>query len=174
MWPFRSRKTRTSDSASPAVVLVHDKIGTIVKQPNSPFDGEATVSYRGRDIVISIDRDDQRLKASVEIAAELAGRLEGFDALAKQLAVRDLRDDYNNGWNEYEESQADGSFKTVIKPTLSETEFSANLTLTNVTVIGQQCIDMFYDDNKMFWGHSILITSLNGLDFKDAQAQMHG
>lgn len=52
-----------------------------------------------------------------------------LDKLAKRIAVADLRETYNAGWNEYDEAQEDGSSKLVSNPKLSEAEFEAKLSL---------------------------------------------
>ena len=41
--------------------------------------------------------------------------------------------------------------KTVINPQLSEAEFAAKLSLRAVNVTGDQMVDFFYDDERMFW-----------------------
>jgi hypothetical protein len=97
-----------------------------------------------------------------------------LDKLAKRVAVADLRATYNNGWNEYDEAQEDGSLETVSNPQLSEAEFEAKLALNAVNVIGDRMIDFFYDDDRMFWGHSVVVNSLNGIDLSDAHAELFG
>jgi hypothetical protein len=72
----------------------------------------------------------------LNLAAEVVSRLAELDKLAKWVAARDLRETYNNGWNEYDEAQEDGSFKTVSNPQLSEAEFEAKLSLNAVNVTG--------------------------------------
>ena len=94
--------------------------------------------------------------------------------LAKGIAVADLRGTYNSGWNEYEKAQEDGSLKTVTNPQLSEAEFEAKLSLQAINVTGDRMIDFFYDDENMFWGHSIVVNSLNGIDFSEAHAELFG
>src|SRR5262249_15820883 len=108
------------------------------------------------------------------LAEEVVRRLPELDTLAKRVAVRDLRETYNNGWNEYDEAQEDGSFKTVINPQLSEAEFEAKLSLTAINVTGDRMIDFYYDDERMFWGHSVFVNSLNGTDFSEARAEFFG
>jgi len=96
------------------------------------------------------------------------------DRLAKRVAVADLRETYNNGWNEYDEAQEDGSFKRVSNPQLSEAEFEAKLSLNAINVEGDRMVTFFYDDENMFWGHSVVVCSLNGTDFIEARAEIFG
>jgi hypothetical protein len=114
------------------VAMKHDILGEVEQSEGHPFDALATIRYGSRDIKVGISRDDQPLETTLQLAAEVVSRLAELDKLAKQIATRDLREGYNDGWNEYDEAQDDGSFKTVLNPKLSEAEFEAKLTLTAV------------------------------------------
>jgi hypothetical protein len=154
--------------------MKHDILGEVEQSDRHPFDAVATIRHGSRDIKVGIIRDDQPLETTLKLAAEVVSRLAELDKLAKRVAATDLREIYNNGWNEYDEGQEDGSFKTVSNPQLSEAEFEAKLSLNAVNVTGDQMIDFFYDDERMFWGHSVVVTSLNGIDFSGAHAEIFG
>jgi hypothetical protein len=151
-----------------------DVLGEVELADGNPFDGTATIRYGSRDIKVGISRDDQPFETALKLAAEVARRLPALDRLAKHAAVVDLRERYNNGWNEYDEVQEDGSLKAVSNPQLSEAEFEAKLTLIAVNVTGGKMIDFFYDDERMFWGHIVVVNSLTGIDFSDARAELFG
>jgi hypothetical protein len=154
--------------------LKHDILGEVEPADGHPFDATAVVRYGSRDIKVGLSRDDQPLEATLRLAAEVVGRLAELDARAKGVAVAGLRGTYNSGWNEYDEAQEDGSLKTVINPQLSEAEFAAKLSLRAVNVTGDQMVDFFYDDERMFWGHRVVVNSLNGVDFGEAHADLFG
>ena len=154
--------------------MKHDILGEVEQSDGHPFDAIATIRYYSRNIKFGISRDDQSLETTLKLATEVVSRLAELDKLAKQVAARDLRETYNNGWNEYDEAQEDGSLKTVINPQLSEAEFEAKLTLDAVNVTGDQMIGFFYDDERMFWGHSVFVKSLNGTDLSEARAEIFG
>jgi hypothetical protein len=48
------------------------------------------------------------------------------------------------------------------------------LSLRAVNVTGDQMVDFFYDDEKMFWGHSVVVNSLTGVDLSEARAELFG
>lgn len=121
-----------------------------------------------------MSRDDQLLETTLALAAEVVRRLPELDRIAKQVAVADLCEIYSKGWNEYDEVQEDGSLKAVSNPQLSEAEFEARLSLSAVNVTGDRVIDLFYEDEGMFWGHVIVVTSLQGVDLNDARAELFG
>jgi hypothetical protein len=152
----------------------HDILGEVEQSDGRPFDVVATIRHGSRAIKVGIIRDDQPLETTLNLAAEVVRRLAELDKLAKRIAVTDLRGTYNNGWNEYDEAQEDGSLKPVSKPQLSSAEFQARLSLNGVNVSGERLIDFFYDDEGMFWGHSVVVSSLDGLDFSRARAELFG
>ena len=154
--------------------MKHDILGEVEQSDGHPFDAVTTIRYGSRDIRFGISRDGQPLETALRLAADAVSRLAELDKLAKHVASRDLREGYNDGWNEYDEAQDDGSFKAVSNPKLSEAEFEAKLTLNAVNVTGDAMIDFFYDDERMFWGHSVFVNSLNGTDFSEARAEIFG
>jgi hypothetical protein len=62
----------------------------------------------------------------------------------------------------------------LIDGVVSEAEFEKKLSLNAVNVTGNQMIHFFYDDSGMFWGHSVVVNSLNGIDFSEARAELFG
>ena len=154
--------------------MKHEILGEVELSDAHPFDATATILYGLRDIKFGIVRDGQPLEISWKLAVEVVRHLPEFDKLAKRVAVADLRETYNNGWNEYDEAQEDGSFKMISNPQLSEEEFEAKLSLIAVNVTGEQMIDFFYDDERMFRGHTVVVNSLNGTDFSEAHAEIFG
>jgi hypothetical protein len=154
--------------------MKHDILGEVEQSDGHPFDAVAMTRHGPRDIKVGIIRDDQPFESTLKLAADVVSRLAELDKLAKKIAARDLRDGYNDGWNEYDEAQDDGTFKRVSNPKLSEAEFEAKLTLNAVNITGDRMVDFFYDDERMFWGHSVFVNSLNGTDFSEARAEIFG
>lgn len=149
----------------------HKSLGKIVRDEHG--DGSASVPYGERMISIRIMEDELSYEAALEIAATIAERLAEYDAKMKQVAAADLTETYNGGWNEYDEAQEDGTFKTVVNPKLTPEEFAAKLTLRAINVTGQM-LDFFYDDQNMFWGHSVIANSMDGLAFTEVHGEIFG
>jgi hypothetical protein len=154
--------------------MKHDILGEIKQTDGDVFDGVATIQYGPCEIKIQMCRDGEPFETTLKLVVEVARRLPELDQLAKRVAVANLRETYNNGWNEYDEAQEDGSLKTVSNPQLSEAEFAAKLSLNAVNVTGDLMLDFFYDDDRMFWGHSVVVNSMNGTDFSEAHATLFG
>lgn len=154
--------------------MKHDILGEVEVSDGQSFDAVARIRHDSREIEIGISRDDQALETTLTLAAEVVRRLAELDQLAKRVANKDLRETYNSGWNEYDEAQEDGTLKSVSNPQLSEQEFEAKLSLIGVNVTGDAMVEFFYDDQRMFWGHSIVVLSSQGVEFSDAWAELFG
>lgn len=154
--------------------MKHEFLGNIQFSECDPFDAIAVIRYQSRDIKIGIDSDDQLLETALKLASDVAVRLEELDGQAKRIAASDLRDTYNSGWNEYDQAQEDGSWKSIKNPPVSEVEFAAKLSLKAINVTGEKMIDFFYDDENMFWGHSVVVNSMKVVDLSGAHADLFG
>ncbi len=152
----------------------HTILGDIKRREGESGDGVATVRYDSREIKIQIIPDDQAFETALKIAGEVVARLDELDEAAKGIIVAHLRETYNNGWNEYDEVQQDGSLKSVSNPRLSEAEFKQKFSLHAVNVTGKRMVDFFYEDSGLFWGHSVVVNSLAGADFTNARAELFG
>jgi hypothetical protein len=154
--------------------MKHDVLGEIERPKEGPFDGVATIRHNSREIEVGLCAGDQPFETTVSLAAEVVRRLPELDILAKRCAAADLLKKYNDGWNEYDEVQDDGSLESVSNPKLLAAEFEAKLSLEGVNVTGDARVEFFYDDENMFWGHSVVVTSIKGIDFSKARATLFG
>ena len=152
--------------------MQHPILGDITRE-NDHGDGVARVSYGDRKIEIRIIADEIPYDAAVDVAASLVRDLPALDSRAKQVAAAELTETYNDGWNEYDEAQADGTFKAVCNPKLTQDEFATKLTLNAVNVTGNM-LGFFYDDENMFWGHTVIVNSMDGIAFTDTHAEIFG
>src|SRR5262249_978029 len=130
--PLQWHKTEHADQGQladkagklPILPMNHPILGEIQRDAGEAFDAVATIPYGPCDLKIHFSRDGQPFETTLKLAAEVVRRLPELDKLAKGVAVADLRESYNNGWNEYDEAQEDGSLKAVSNPQLSEAEFA--------------------------------------------------
>ena len=152
--------------------MKHPVLGEIT-QEDDKGEGIASVLYGDRNVKLRISGDELSFEEAVEVAATLVQQLSKLDARAKRLAASDLTETYNDGWNEYDERQEDGTYKTVRHPKLTQEEFAGKLTLRSINVTGKM-LDLFYDDENMFWGHSVVVTSMDGVAFSDTSVEIFG
>jgi hypothetical protein len=155
------------------VPMTHNVLGNI-EQSEGSTDGIARVRYDQREIEVQMFPDGHDFETAVRLAAEVVQRLPALDKRGKQIAVAELRETYNNTWNEYDEQQDDGSWKTISNPQLSEAEFEAKLSLTAISITGDRKVEFFYDDEGLFWGHCVVVNSRDGVKFSETDAYLFG
>jgi hypothetical protein len=127
-----------------------------------------------RIIPIHIELDGVALDEALSLTVTIASSLSVYDQISKDVIIRDLLEMYNSGWNEYEEVQDDGSFKSVVNPQLNAQDFINRVKLVSVSITGDSCVELWYNDDGLFWGHSILVQSLEGPKTESFEAQIVG
>jgi hypothetical protein len=132
------------------------------------------LTLNDRNITMRIDPDDAPVDQTLSLAASVASTLSIHDELYKDIIVRDLLEVYNSGWNEYDEVQDDGSIKSVVNPQLNQLEFKNRMSLVSINVSSDCCVELWYENDDLFWGHSILVQSLEGAKLTSFKAQLFG
>ncbi len=135
---------------------------------------EVSLQYRGRMIQLVIDLEGEPFEKVMDFATAVRASLSLIEANARHVACRDLLEVYNNGWNEFDELQPDGSYKTVRNPKLTAQQFGERLNLDTIMVNGQDYLTVCFDEEDLFWGHWIEVRSPSGIDMLKAQADLSG
>lgn len=154
--------------------MLHPQLGNLATDENEPDSLKGNLAFGGRNIPLSISPDDKSLDQAIALAVEIVMSLEEYDRLSKETIVKDLLETYNSGWNEYDEVQEDGSITAVVNPKLTPDEFKNKMNLVGLSICGDCCVDLWYEDEGLFWGHSVFVGSLEGTNFASAQAQIFG
>ena len=68
----------------------------------------------------------------------------------------------------------DGSTVETHDPELVPADFKARLQMICLEVMGTDCYTFFYDDDGLFAGHTVVVTSFDGPRFADASAELFG
>jgi hypothetical protein len=152
----------------------HPILGAIRDSETNPDGVEAAILFAGRSIPVRINPDDRTMEEAIEFASSVVTALPNLEPAAKRIVVRDLCPVYNDGWNEFDEMQDDGSYKAVRNPELSDDDFASKFSLESIGITGISCIEFWYDDSNLFWGHGVLVVALDGLDLSNAEAELFG
>ena len=152
----------------------HPVLGELNPEDESGDSFSGQTKLADRVIPFKIERDEDQIEDTLEFALEIIQSLGKFDALAKKIVTRDLLNSYNSGWNEYDIRKKDGSLETIKNPGLDAREFERHFTLDSISICGKDCVDCWYGECDLFWGHCVYVTTLNGTDFSNAQAQLFG
>ncbi|GEK50230.1 DUF2262 domain-containing protein [Vreelandella venusta] len=152
----------------------HPILGQLVSKEAeiSSFEGEVIID--GSNVGLNIELDSAPQDQVLMLAEKVVASISILQDKAAAIVSRDLLEAYNSGWNEYDEVQEDGSTKAVVNPKLDSNQFISQFELDSISICGADCVEFWYKPNDLFWGHSVFVTSFDGLEFKDANAQMFG
>lgn len=108
------------------------------------------------------------------LASSAVDALEQLDSLARQVAAKRLLAEYNSTWRQFISVDLEGQDAAASGPELGESDFMSRLMLISVEATGDSCLTLGYGDDHMFAGHSIFVTSFDGVQFADAHADLFG
>lgn len=108
--------------------------------------GEWRGTVRGCALVVS--PDDATPQDAIAYAAALVERWPALVARAQAVAEKSVRESYNADWR----FEHDG---TVRGPELDAPAFRARLVPEQLTVTGTGCVELWFADRELFWGHSV-------------------
>jgi len=132
------------------------------------------VRFQGSEIELTIDPDGEDLELCLELARKIVEALEAIHAKAKSVASEKLLETYNVDWRFYSTVGDDGQSKEIEDPHLSASDFEQRLELAGIGVTGRSGVDFCFNDDGLFAGHSIFVTSFDGHKMNDVDASLFG
>ncbi len=142
--------------------------------PQLPQVWLGTLTFNGRKVDLRVDPDGVPKEECMASALQAVRALSELDVKAKAAAAAELLPNYNQNWRHFSQTKADGTFEDVHEPELTASSFKQRLTLTSIEAMGNDCYTLFYSDDNMFAGHSVVVTSFDGLEFSNSSAELFG
>jgi hypothetical protein len=130
------------------------------------------IDYLGRIIHLTIDPDGTDLSLILPLARDIVREISKYDLTAREFAAKHLLEEYNEDWRKYQKEDEHGNMRDVINPVLSPEGFKERISLNAIGITGDSLWDLYYDDGGLFAGHSIIVTSFDGLAFSDIVATL--
>jgi hypothetical protein len=132
-----------------------------VRRDGKPDGGlEGKFDFRGEEVSVAVDPDDEELDVTLWRAKEVLSNLEIFERKAKEKILQECFSSYNDDWRQQD------------SPVLSEDQFLQRIQLVHIWFLGVDGIDFMYSDGGMFGGHSLISQSFDGENF--TYVQMYG
>jgi hypothetical protein len=135
-------------------------LGRLSKDAHLPGALNGSFAYGGRQISVQLFPGKTPLPQCLALARTIVSEITQIDERAKNAATDGMLELYNENWREYGEMDEDGEQVEVSNPELTEEEFKSRLTLTDVSVNGDSSVSLSYDNDDLFWGHAIVLTSV--------------
>ena len=140
------------------------KITDFTQQTDDPTSYEGTVVLNGEELGVSIILEDESETEKIEqLMNTLFGGIDTLLPKAKECIAEEFLELYNDNWRFGDDDENDPD-----KPELTKEEFMEALTLQSFLFYSED-VEVFFDDNDMFLGHSLIASEFDGENFNYAQ-----
>ena len=140
------------------------KITDFTQHTDDPTSYEGTVVLNGEELGVSIILEDESETEKIEqLMNTLFGGIDTLLPKAKECIAEEFLELYNDNWRFGDDDENNPD-----KPELTKEEFMEALTLQSFLFYGED-VEVFFDDNDMFLGHSLIASEFDGENFNYAQ-----
>ena len=140
------------------------KITDFTQHTDDPTSYEGTVVLNEEELGVSIILEDESETEKIEqLMNTLFGGIDTLLPKAKECIAEEFLELYNDNWRLGDDDENDPD-----KPELTKEEFMEALTLQSFLFYSED-VEVFFDDNDMFLGHSLIASEFDGENFNDAQ-----
>ena len=140
------------------------KITDFTQDSNDPTSYDGTVVVGGKELGVSIILEDESETEKIEqLMNTLFGGIDTLLPKAKECIAEEFLELYNDNWRFGGDDEDDED-----KPELTKEEFMEALSLRSFLFYSED-VEVFFDDNDMFLGHSLIASDFDGENFNDAQ-----
>ena len=140
------------------------KITDFTQHTDDPTSYEGTVVLNGEELGVSIILEDESETEKIEqLMNTLFGGIDTLLPKAKECIAEEFLELYNDNWRFGDDDENDPD-----KPELTKEEFMKALSLQSFLFYSED-VEVFFDDNDMFLGHSLIASEFDGENFNYAQ-----
>ena len=140
------------------------KITDFTQHTDDPTSYEGTVVLNEEELGVSIILEDESETEKIEqLMNTLFGGIDTLLPKAKECIAEEFLELYNDNWRFGDDDENDPD-----KPELTKEEFMEALTLQSFLFYSED-VEVFFDDNDMFLGHSLIASEFDGENFNYAQ-----
>ena len=140
------------------------KITDFTQDSNDPTSYDGTVVVGGKELGVSIILEDEGETEKVEqLMNTFISEIDTLSPKAKECIANEFLDLYNDNWRFGDDDEDDPD-----KPELTKEEFMEALSLRSFLFYSEE-VKVFFDDNDMFFGHSLIASDFDGENFNYSQ-----
>ena len=140
------------------------KITDFTQHTDDPTSYDGTVVINGKELSVDIILEDEGETEKIE--QQMNTFLSEINTLlpkAKECIAEKYLDLYNDNWRFGDDDEDDPD-----KPELTKEEFMEALSLRSLLFYSEE-VKVFFDDNDMFFGHSLIASDFDGENFNYTQ-----
>ena len=140
------------------------KITDFTQHTEDPTSYDGTVVINREELRVDIILEDEGDTEKIEQQMNtFISEIDTLSQKAKECIANEFLDLYNNNWRFGGDDEDDED-----KPELTKEEFMEALSLRSLLFYSED-VEVFFDDNDMFLGHSLIASDFDGENFNDAQ-----
>ena len=140
------------------------KITDFTQHTDDPTSYDGTVVINGKELSVDIILEDEGETEKIE--QQMNSFFSEINTLlpkAKECIAEKYLELYNDNWRFGGDDEDDED-----KPELTKEEFMEALSLRSFLFYSED-VEVFFDDNDMFLGHSLIASDFDGENFNDAE-----
>ena len=139
------------------------KIKDFTQHTDDPTSYDGTVVINGEELRVDIILEDEGDTEKIEqMMNTFISEIDTLSQKAKECIANEFLDLYNDNWRFSEEEDDED------KPELTKEEFMEALSLQSLLFYSED-VEIFFDNNDIFLGHSLIASDFDGENFNDAQ-----
>ena len=140
------------------------KITDFTQHTDDPTSYDGTVVINGKELRVDIILEDEGETEKIEqLMNTLFGGIDTLLPKAKECIAEEFLELYNDNWRFGDDDEDDPD-----KPELTKEKFMESLSLRSLLFYSED-VEVFFDDNDMFLGHSLIASEFDGENFNYAQ-----
>ena len=140
------------------------KITDFTQDSNDPTSYDGTVVVGGKELGVSIILEDEGETEKIEqLMNTFFSEIDTLSPKAKECIAEKYLELYNDNWRFGDDDEDDPD-----KPELTKEEFMEALSLRSLLFYSED-VEVFFDDNDMFFGHSLITSDFDGENFNYTQ-----
>ena len=139
------------------------KIKDFTQHTEDPTSYDGTVVINGEELRVDIILEDEGDTEKIEqMMNTFISEIDTLSQKAKECIANEFLDLYNDNWRFSEEEDDED------KPELTKEEFMEALSLQSLLFYSED-VEIFFDNNDIFLGHSFIALYFDGENFNDAE-----
>ena len=140
------------------------KITDFTQHTDDPTSYDGMVVINGEELRVDIILEDEGETEKIEQQMNyFFSEIDTLSKKAKECIAEKYLDLYNDNWRFGDDDEDDPD-----KPELTKEQFMEALSLRSLLFYSED-VEVFFDDNDMFLGHSLIASEFDGENFNDAQ-----
>jgi len=140
------------------------KIKDFTQHTEDPTSYDGTVVINGKELSVDIILEDEGDTEKIEQQMNtFISEIDTLSQKAKECIAERYLELYNDNWRFGDDDEDDSD-----KPELTKEEFMEALSLQSLLFYSED-VEIFFDNNDIFLGHSFIASDFDGENFNDAQ-----